>query len=63
MLVERWCNYERDGPINVGADVAVDVYHLWWDPDLKCQIERAGRQGRILAFHVCDWRTPTRGRG
>jgi sugar phosphate isomerase/epimerase len=39
--------------------VAVDVYHVWWDPELKEQIERAGRAGRILAFHVCDWRTPT----
>ena len=38
--------------------VAVDVYHLWWDPKLKQQIERAGK-GRLLAFHVCDWMTPT----
>ena len=38
--------------------VAVDVYHLWWDPKLQAQIARAGRQ-RLLAFHVCDWLTPT----
>ena len=38
---------------------AVDVYHVWWDPDLQTQIERCGRAGRIFAFHVCDWRTPT----
>ena len=38
--------------------VAVDVYHVWWDPKLKAQIERAGRH-RLLAFHVCDWLTPT----
>ncbi|MEO5771316.1 MAG: sugar phosphate isomerase/epimerase family protein [Burkholderiaceae bacterium] len=38
--------------------VAVDVYHLWWDPKLQQQIERAGRD-RLLAFHVCDWLTPT----
>ena len=38
--------------------VAVDVYHVWWDPKLQAQIERAGRQ-RLLAFHVCDWLTPT----
>ncbi|MDP6022798.1 MAG: sugar phosphate isomerase/epimerase family protein [Alphaproteobacteria bacterium] len=37
--------------------VAVDVYHLWWDPDLQAQIERAGE--RVLAFHVCDWLVPT----
>jgi len=39
--------------------VAIDVYHVWWDPELKGQIERCGRAGRILAFHVSDWRTPT----
>jgi sugar phosphate isomerase/epimerase len=38
--------------------VAVDVYHVWWDPKLQAQIERAGRD-RLLAFHVCDWLTPT----
>jgi sugar phosphate isomerase/epimerase len=38
--------------------VAVDVYHVWWDPKLKAQIERAGSR-RLLAFHVCDWLTPT----
>jgi sugar phosphate isomerase/epimerase len=39
--------------------VAVDVYHVWWDPKLQQQIERANHQ-RLLAFHVCDWMTPTR---
>ncbi|MDP3824672.1 MAG: sugar phosphate isomerase/epimerase family protein [Burkholderiales bacterium] len=38
--------------------VAVDVYHVWWDPKLEAQIGRAG-QDRLLAFHVCDWLTPT----
>lgn len=38
--------------------VAVDVYHVWWDPKLQAQIERAGRE-RLLAFHVCDWLVPT----
>jgi len=39
--------------------VAVDVYHLWWDPEAEEQIERCGRMGRIFAFHICDWKTPT----
>jgi sugar phosphate isomerase/epimerase len=39
--------------------LAVDVYHLWWDPELRDQIDRSARQGRLFAFHVCDWRTPT----
>ncbi len=38
--------------------VTVDVYHLWWDPQLEEQIRRAGKS--IVSFHVCDWRTPTR---
>ena len=42
-----------------GLGVALDVYHVWWDPKLQHQIERAG-QKRLLAFHVCDWLTPTR---
>jgi sugar phosphate isomerase/epimerase len=47
-------------PANSGAlGVALDVYHVWWDPKLQQQIERAG-QKRLLAFHVCDWLTPTR---
>ena len=39
--------------------VAVDVYHLWWDPDLEAEIRRCGRDGHLLAFHICDWKTPT----
>lgn len=47
---------DRLGP---GVGVAVDVYHVWWDPDLEEQIARAGRSGRLLAYHVCDWLVPT----
>ena len=39
--------------------VAIDVYHLWWDPHLEKEIQRCGQNGQILAFHVCDWKTPT----
>jgi sugar phosphate isomerase/epimerase len=39
--------------------VVVDVYHLWWDPDLQEQISRCGRSGNLFAFHICDWKTPT----
>lgn len=47
--------------VALGSDyvgVTVDVYHLWWDPQLDSEIERAGR--KIFSFHVSDWRTPTR---
>ena len=40
-----------------GIGVAVDVYHVWWDPKLEDQIARAA--DRILGFHVCDWLVPT----
>lgn len=40
-----------------GIGVAVDCYHVWWDPKLEEQIARAGN--RILGFHVCDWLVPT----
>ena len=47
---------QLDSPL-VGA--VVDVYHVWWDPELGGEIRRCGQAGRIFAFHVCDWRTPT----
>jgi sugar phosphate isomerase/epimerase len=43
-----------------GIGVAVDVYHVWWDPQLAKQIARAGRDDRILAHHICDWLVPTK---
>jgi sugar phosphate isomerase/epimerase len=50
---------DRIDPQRSGAlGVALDVYHIWWDPDLLLQIERAGKD-RLLAFHVCDWLVPT----
>ena len=52
---------ERVDPGATGTiGVAVDVYHVWWDPALSAQIARAGKRGRLLAFHVCDWLVPTR---
>jgi len=39
--------------------VAVDVYHVWWDPRLEQAIARAGRMNRIFAHHICDWLVPT----
>ncbi len=51
---------DRLDPQRTGAlGVALDVYHIWWDPELLPQIARAGQE-RLLAFHVCDWLVPTR---
>ncbi len=46
---------ERSGMLGV----AVDLYHVWWDPKLEAQLIRAGA-ARLMAYHVCDWLTPTR---
>lgn len=43
-----------------GVGVAIDTYHVWWDPDLAGQIARAGAAKRILGYHICDWLVPTR---
>jgi sugar phosphate isomerase/epimerase len=37
--------------------LVVDVYHIWWDPQVYEEIQRAGK--RIFAFHVSDWIVPT----
>ena len=39
--------------------IAVDVYHVWWDPHLRAEIELAALKRRLFAFHICDWKTPT----
>ena len=39
--------------------MAIDVYHVWWDPNLAAAIARAGQGGHILAHHICDWLVPT----
>lgn len=41
-----------------GLGIAVDVYHTWWDAEFHQQIARAGLK-RLLAFHICDWLSPT----
>jgi sugar phosphate isomerase/epimerase len=47
-------------PGRTGAlGVALDAYHVWWDPKLAAQIQRAG-VGRLLTYHICDWLVPTR---
>jgi sugar phosphate isomerase/epimerase len=49
---------DRLDPDGSALGVAVDVYHVWWDPELYAGIARAGKE-RILAYHVCDWLVPT----
>jgi len=53
-LCDELCPRGRDG-----LGVAVDVYHVWWDPGLRREIERAGAGERLFAYHICDWLVPT----
>jgi sugar phosphate isomerase/epimerase len=38
--------------------ICVDTYHLWWDPLVWTDLERAGDADRIAIFQVADWVTP-----
>jgi sugar phosphate isomerase/epimerase len=48
-----------DPAISGDIGIALDVYHIWWDPEVLSQIARAGAK-RLHAFHVCDWLVPTK---
>ena len=41
------------------AGVVVDAFHVWWDPELMHELERA--RGRIAGLHVSDWPVPLPG--
>jgi sugar phosphate isomerase/epimerase len=41
------------------AGVVIDAFHVWWDPEVMTQIERA--RGKIVGFHVSDWPVPLPG--
>jgi len=43
---------------NAGLGIAVDVYHVWWDPELKRTLAGISAR-RLLGFHICDWLAPT----
>ena len=44
---------------SIWVGVAVDVYHLWWDPNLEKEIKRCGSNNTLFAFHISDWKSPT----
>ena len=45
---------ERFDAADVG--VVVDTFHLWWEPGVADQLQRAGQ--RIVSYQICDWITP-----
>lgn len=54
-----------DQALTIAADfepdvvgVTVDTFHIFWDPTVLTQIARAGMEGRIATYQVCDWQTP-----
>ncbi len=44
---------------SASAGVVVDAYHVWWDPEIMNEIERA--RGKIVGFHVSYWPLPMPG--
>jgi sugar phosphate isomerase/epimerase len=53
----RWC--QRLDPSKEGLfGIAVDAYHVWWDPELEAALGRAS--DRVMALHVCDWMRATK---
>jgi sugar phosphate isomerase/epimerase len=45
---------ERFDAADVG--VVVDTFHVWWEPGVGDQLQRAGP--RIVSYQICDWITP-----
>jgi len=41
------------------AGVVIDVFHVWWDPEVASEINRA--RGKIAGFHISDWPVPLPG--
>ena len=54
-MANDWCEELGTGD---ELGIAVDIYNVWWDPNLAREIARAGN--RICAFHVSDWLADTR---
>ena len=50
-----WCDEINDPWVGV----AIDAYHVWWDPNLTRDVQRAATAQRVFAYHVCDWLVPT----
>jgi len=38
--------------------LVVDVYHLWWEENLKKEIARCGKNENLFAYHISDWKAP-----
>jgi sugar phosphate isomerase/epimerase len=54
-----WCDEIEGATETPTVGVVIDCYHVWWDPNMRRDIARAGASHRIFGFHVCDWLVPT----
>lgn len=45
---------DQIGAAEIG--IAWDVYHVWWDHEVAAQTRRSADAGRLLAYHVCDYK-------
>ncbi|MFT3672860.1 sugar phosphate isomerase/epimerase family protein [Aestuariivirga sp.] len=54
-----WCEMIEGKTDEPQVGTIIDCYHVWWDPNIRRDIARAGREKRIFGFHVCDWLVPT----
>lgn len=54
-----WCDEIEGSTASPQLGCCIDVYHVWWDPNVMRDIARAGKSRRIFNFHVCDWLAPT----
>jgi sugar phosphate isomerase/epimerase len=55
----RQANDMADQLASPAAGIVVDAFHVWWDPEVMHEIARA--RGKIVGFHVSDWRVPLPG--
>jgi sugar phosphate isomerase/epimerase len=55
----KQANEMADRLRSASAGVVVDAYHVWWDPEVMNEIERA--RGKIVGFHVSDCPVPLPG--
>jgi sugar phosphate isomerase/epimerase len=51
------CANDMREALGDGVGLVVDLWHVWWDPNLKAELARAGGDN-LLGFHICDWRVP-----
>ena len=38
--------------------VVVDTFHVFWDPQIQQQIQRAGHENRLASYQICDFNLP-----